>query len=167
MADSVRVDPDDLPGLHRWFGVELNNQTWRQLDDGSPNATSPAEERTQLLVGAFASAYHWTQIGTAANRVRGEHLISRTALRVGEVALALTHARRCLDLAGANPEEVEDWDFGFAHEALARALAANGDIDKGREHLEKAQRIAATVKDGEDREILEAEIGKGEWFGLT
>lgn len=167
MADSAEVDPDDLPGLHRWFGVQLNNQTWQQLDEGTPNATSPAEERTQLLVGAFASAYHWSQIGTAANRVRGEHLISRSALRVGELALALTHARRCLDLATANPEDVEDWDFGFAHEALARALAASGQTEEGLEHYKEAIRIAAAVKDQEDREVLEAEIKRGEWFGLT
>jgi len=166
MADSVRVDPDDLPGLHRWFGVELNNQTWQKLDEGSPTESSSEEERTQLLVGAFASAYHWSQIGTAANRVRGEHLISRTALRVGELALALTHARRCLALATAHPDGVEDWDLGFAHEALARALAASDDTEGGREHLEQARRIAAAAKNREDREILEAEITRGEWFGL-
>jgi hypothetical protein len=167
MADHVKVDPNDLPGLHRWFGVELNNRTWQKLDAGAPNAASSDEERTELLVGAFASAFHWSQIGTAANRARGEHLISRTALRVGEAGLALTHARRCLALATANPDVVEDWDFGFAHEAVARALAANGSIDEAREHLQEARRIAAAVTDEEDRVILEAEISRGEWFGLT
>ena len=167
MADLLRVDPSDLPGLHRWFGVELNNRTWQRLDEGAPNASSSDEERTELLIGAFASAYHWSQIGTAANRVRGEHLISRTALRVGEAGLALTHARRCLALATANPDVVEDWDFGFAHEAVARALAATGNLDEAREHLGEARRIAAAVLDEEDREILEAEIARGEWFGLT
>ncbi len=167
MAEHVKVDPDDLPGLHRWFGVELNNRTWKQLDEGVPNASSSDDERTQLLIGAFASAYHWSQIGTAANRARGEHLISRTALRVGEAGLALTHARRCLALANANPDVVEDWDFGFAHEALARALAANGNLDEAREHLVEAQRITAAVADREDREILQAEINRGEWFELT
>lgn len=167
MTEATPVDPDQLPGLHRWFGVHLNNETWQRLDEGTPNATSPEEERTQLLVGAFASAYHWSQIGTAANRVRGEHLIARTALRVGETSLALTHARRCLALAAANPTVVEDWDFGFAHEALARALAASGQMDEAREQYEEAVRIAASVEDPEDREVIEAEIARGEWFGLT
>jgi hypothetical protein len=166
MADHVKVDPADLPGLHRWFGVDLNNRTWQKLDEGIPNASSSDEERTELLIGAFASAYHWSQIGTAANRARGEHLISRTALRVGETGLALTHARRCLALAKANPDVVEDWDFGFAHEALARALAANGSLDEAHEHLQEARRIAAAVSGREDREILEAEINRGEWFGV-
>lgn len=167
MADPMKVDPADLPGLHRWFGVELNNRVWQKLDEGAPNASSSDEDKTELLIGAFASAYHWSQIGTAANRVRGEHLISRTALRVGDPSLALTHARRCLALATANPDEVEDWDFGFAHEALARALAANGNLDEAREHLHEARRITAAVADQEDRVILEAEINRGEWFGLT
>ncbi len=118
-------------------------------------------------MGAFASAYHWSQIGSVANRVRGEHLIARTALRVGEISLALSHARRCLALASANSGEVEDWDLGFAHEALARALAASGEIDEAREHYRKAVRIAGSVRDREDREILEAEIARGEWFGLA
>jgi Flp pilus assembly protein TadD len=167
MAEHLKIDPEDLPGLHRWFGVELNNRTWKQLDEGIPNVSSSDEEKTQLLIAAFASAYHWSQIGTAANRARGEHLISRTALRVGEPGLALTHARRCLALATANPDVVEDWDFGFAHEALARALAASGNIDEAREHLVEARRLTAAVADQQDREILEAEINRGEWFELT
>ena len=86
---------------------------------------------------------------------------------MGEAGLALTHARRCLALAADNPNVVEDWDFGFAHEALARALAANGNFDEARQHLQEARRLTAAVADQEDREILAAEINRGEWFGVT
>ena len=152
--------------MDRWFGVTLNNRTWDGLDAGSPSAESPPEEKEAFLYGAYASAYHWRQIGGVAEQARGEHLISRTALRIGEFDRALHHARRCHQLVTGNPAATEDWDLAFALEALARALAATGDLEEARARLDEAVGAAASVSETEDREILEAEINRGEWFGL-
>ncbi len=161
----ARVEERDM---HRWFGVELNNEVWDLLESGvGPH--SPQSDRDLVLYGAFASARHWMDApgATAANAARGEHLVARAALAVGEHALGLTHARRCLDLVEAHPDVMEVWDAPFAHEALARALAATGDADDGAAHRSRAVELTAACPDAGDREVLEAELAREPWFGLA
>jgi hypothetical protein len=153
-------------GMHRWFGAELNNEVW-DLIQSPVTADSPQDDRDAVLYGAYASARHWMEAGTVANRARGEHLIARAALAVGLAEVALRHARHCLDLVERHPEEMADWDAPFAHEALARALAATGEVAPGREHRETAVRLTAELADPEDREVLEAELAREPWFGLA
>jgi hypothetical protein len=156
----------DQRELHRWFGVNLNNRTWAALDAGDVDAGSPAVDRERLLYGAYASAYHWLEAGTPIHQARAEHLIARTALRVGRPDVALDHARRCLELIDAHPDLAEDWDAGFALEALARALAATGDVEAAQATRVRAKAAAASVADPEERAVVESELGRGEWFGL-
>jgi hypothetical protein len=157
---------DDEKDLHRRFGAQLNNRSWDLLDAGLPNSSSPESERLEFLYGAFASAYHWGLVGGPAQIARAEHLISRVALRVGELDLASAHASRCHRLVTENRAAVEDWDLGFALEALARSMAAQGDLESAARLRAEALEVAASVANPEDRAVLEAEITKGEWFGL-
>lgn len=152
--------------LHRWFGVQLNNDTWQTIEDESLDAHIAELDKERVLYAAYASAYHWRNVGNEANFARAEHLISRVAARLGEGALALRHARRCLELVEANPDVVEDWDLAFAHEALARGPAAVGEIPAARTHYEHAVEITRSVSGPRDREILEKELARGPWFGL-
>jgi hypothetical protein len=151
--------------MHRWFGVEFNNEVWDLLE-GGVGPDSPDPDRTLVLYGAYASARHWLEVGTPANVARSEHLVARAALAVGEHHLALRHARRCLALVEAHPEAMADWDAPFAHEALARALAATGDPDGGAAHRAEAVRRTAAVADPQDREVLTAQLRTGPWFGV-
>ncbi len=158
---------DELPlHDHRWYAVELHNQTWAALEEGSIGPDSPTEHRERLLYGAFASTYHWMHAGTAINHARGEHLIATVATRVGLPDLGLRHAHRCLAIAQAHPGEAQEWDLGFAHEAIARAHAALGDPDAARAHRDLAEGIAAHMDDDEDRGVLEAAIAGGDWYGI-
>lgn len=154
--------------LHRRFGVETNNETWRLLDHGGPGADAPEHERALFLYRAFASAYHWmkTPAGTVANRARGEHLIARAAIAVGLPDLALRHATLCRDLCLANSSDVEDWDLAFAEEALARTHAALGDLAAAGSHRATAAELGAAISDGDDREVFLAELKREPWFGL-
>jgi hypothetical protein len=151
---------------HRQWGARLNNATWTRLDAGEVDADSPDRDREDLLYGAYAATFHWMQVGTPVHQARGEHLIARTALRVDRPDLALAHATRCLELLEAHPELVEDWDLAFAHEALARAHAATGDLETGRRYREKAVELTAEIADPEEKAVVVAELGRGEWFGL-
>lgn len=152
--------------LHRWFGVELNNRMWDAIEDDTLGSHTPLLERERLLYSAYASAYHWRNVGSEANVARGEHLISRMAARLGEGELALRHARRCLELVEGHPDLMEDWDRAFAFEALARALAATGDLEEARSHLQRANEVVREVADPTDRAVVEAELARGPWFGL-
>jgi len=159
----ARIEERDM---HRWFGVEFNNEVWQYLDGGLSPA-SPEEDKDLALYTVYASARHWHECGTVANTARGEYMISRVATAIGLPDLALHHARRCLDLTQAHRDAMEDWDVPFAHEALARALAATGDVEGGRMHREAAVRLTAAVGGEGDREVLEGELAKQPWFGIA
>ncbi|TCC09796.1 hypothetical protein [Kribbella soli] len=151
--------------LHRYFGVELNNETWDLLEQ--IDETSPTEDQERLLYGAYAACLHWLEAGNEANHARGEHLIARVALRIGRTEIGLQHARRCLELVQAFPEQMADWDEPFAREALARALAATGQPAAARAELDQARELTGHVAGEGDRKVLEDELAKGPWFGLT
>jgi hypothetical protein len=156
-----RVEERDL---HRWFGVELNNDTWDLLDQIGDGVAPLDQER--MLYGAFASTYHWMEAGTAANHARGEYLIAQVALAIGRDQLALHHARRCLEVVETEPDVMADWDAPLAHEVLARALLAGGDPDGAREHLARADEGARAIADPEDRAVVDDALAKGDWGPL-
>lgn len=151
--------------LHRYFGVELNNETWDLLEQ--IDESSPMEDQERLLYGAYAACLHWLEAGNEANHARGEHLIARVALRIGRTEIGLQHARRCLELVQAFPEQMADWDEPFAREALARALAATGSRDQALAELRRAGELTKQVAEDGDREVLLTELAKEPWFGLT
>lgn len=153
--------------LHQWFGAQLNNEVWRAIDGATVTSASPSDDRDGLLYAAFASAYHWIQIGTRANQARAEHLISRAAVLVGLPDTALRHANRCMELVGRHAEEMEDWDLAFALEALARAQVSCGRVDEAHETLRRARTATAAISDSDDREIVEGELAREPWFGMA
>jgi hypothetical protein len=157
-----RVEERDM---HRWFAVEFNNEVWDLLDAGVGLA-SPEADRDLVLYGAYASARHWAECGGPAQQARAEHLVARAELAVGDPAVALRHARRCLELVLASPDAVSDWDAPFAHEALARALAGTGDAEQAGRQRELAMELTKRVADRQDREVLETALRRGPWFGL-
>jgi len=151
--------------LHRYFGVELNNETWDLLDQIDEN--SPLLDQERLLYGAYAACLHWLEAGNEANHARGEHLIARAALRIGRAETGLHHARRCLELVQAYPDQMADWDEPFAREALARALAATGQTAAAKVELDRARELTERVAEEGDRKVLYDELPKEPWFGLT
>ena len=75
----------------RELGIDLFNKTWTLME-------SPERDEDELLHCAHASAYHWRQAGTVANRARSEWQCSRVYSVLGRAEPALHHARRCLEL---------------------------------------------------------------------
>jgi hypothetical protein len=142
--------------MHRWFGVQLNNEAWDLLEQIGPH--SPLVDRERLLYAAYASTYHWLEAGNTANHARGEHLIASVAVRTGEAGLALRHARRCAQLVAENPDVMEDWDRPLAAEIMARALAANGDGEAARRYWRQAKDLAARVAEQGEREAIEQQL---------
>ena len=143
------------PEEHRLLGVELYNGTWELIErqDRTP------DDDDEMLHRAHASAYHWLQAPhTAANRARSHWLCSRVHAAAGQPEGALHHARRCLFLVENHSEEMEDWDLAGAHEALARAHLAAGDVDEARRHHALARTETAKIAEPEDAEHIEPRI---------
>ena len=137
------------PEEHRRLGIDLYNRTWTLTD-------SPGDE---MLHCAHASAYHWMQSGgTSANRARSEWLCSRVYALLGRSEAALHHARRCIELVESAPDEMEDWDLAAAHEALARAHVAAGEVEEARRYFELALEETAKIAEEDDRKHIEADL---------
>lgn len=148
--------------MHRWFGVQLNNEAWELLEQIGPH--SPLADRERLLYAAYASTYHWLEAGNLANHARGEHLIASVAVRTGEGELALRHAKRCAQLVEENLGVMADWDRPLAAEIMARALAATGDGEAAKNHWQRAKDLTAEVaEEGERRAVVDLMATEPSW----
>ncbi len=139
---------------HRRLGAELFNKTWALMQQDGRSS----DEDDELIHCAHASAYHWLQVGTAANRARSEWQCSRMYTVLGRAEPALQHAQRCLEICESEPGALEDWDLPFAHEALARAHSVAGDTAEAARRLEQARALGAAIAEDEEREHLEADL---------
>ena len=142
------------PETERRLGADLFNKTWTLME----KTDRTTEDDDEMVHCAHASAYHWRQVGTAANRARSEWQCSRVYTVLGRPEPALQHARRCLEICEAYPEALEDWDLPFAYEALARASATAGDEAATAEYLALARAAGEPIADDEDRALLEADL---------
>ena len=155
--------PFDLPKAHRWFGIDLSNSTMDALDAGvvTPETAEP------YIHAAHASCHHWIQVGTVANHGRGEFAVASVYAAAGFGVAALRHARRYLDLTQANPDQMADWDFAFAYDALARAHAAAGEMDAARQAREQARAAGNAIADEEERNVFVKWFESRNWHGLA
>jgi DNA-binding transcriptional MerR regulator len=138
----------------RRLGIDLFNKTWTLME--KPDRTR--EDDDEMLHCAHASAYHWLQVGTQANRARSEWQCSRVNAILGHVEPALRHARRCLELVEATPDEMEEFDLPAAYEALGRAHAVAGDTAEAQRYVELGRAATAKIADDDDRAIMEADF---------
>ena len=150
-----------LSQAHHHFAVDYHGQTWELLE--KKNRTRVEEAR--MLDYAHASLTHWRTAGGAVRQQRGEWLVSRVHAVLGDGVHALKHAQACFELLEGNRSDMDDFDFAFAYEAIARAHAVSGDKAGAKKFIEMAQKAGEAIKDQEDREIFFNEFNGGEWNG--
>lgn len=147
---------------HLHFAKSLNGRVWALL--GKPNRTRAEDD--EMLYAAHASCYHWLQVGTGVNHQRGEWLIARVYTVLGIAVSAMRHATRCLELTHAFPDLMEDFDWAFAYEGIARANALTGNHTTAREYIQRAEQSGHAIKDEEDKKIFFADFNGGNWYGV-
>jgi len=148
----VEPDPEEVRRWNRRFAVELFNRSWDLLEMPDRSADDDAE----MLAAAFASAWHWRQVGTAENIALGDHQISKVASHVGQPALALHYARRALEAIEIG--HFGNWQVAAAYEGMARACAAAGD-DAGRDYWVQRCTVAlGAVPDAADRSVVAEQL---------
>lgn len=154
--------PFDKSVAQRWFAVELNNAVWDWLE--AEDYDAPAAE--QKVHAAHASCYHWIQVGGAANHARALCLIANVYAAIGDGANAVRYARRCIELTKANSDELADWDWAFAYDALARAHAAAAEIKQAGIVRMQAQEFSCRIADPQDKAFFEKWHRAGNWHDL-
>jgi DNA-binding transcriptional MerR regulator len=130
---------------HRRLGIDLFNKTWTLME----KEDRTREDDDEMVHCAHASAYHWQQVGSRANRARSEWQCSRVYTVLGRAEPAVEHARRCLELVESAPDEMEDWDAPAAYEALSRAYLVAGDRAEAKRWLARGEKALAQVDDAD------------------
>jgi DNA-binding transcriptional MerR regulator len=138
----------------RRLAADCFNKTWTLMEKQGRTL----EEDDEMVHCTHASSYHWYQVGTAANRARGEWQCSRVYAILGRAEPALHHARRCLELVEASPAEMEEFDLPAAYEALARAHSVAGEPGEARRYVELGREVTAKIVDEDDRRLMEADF---------
>ena len=148
---------------HRKLAIEANNATWQFLDQ-APETLSAADEE-EMTRRAYAAAYHWSRAenATILNEIRASWLIAKVWIHRSQGALALTIADRCIALCESN--SIGDFDLASVYDIKARSLACVGQKHDAKIWKEKAAQVE--IADLEDRKVVEADLAKGPWFGLS
>ena len=140
------------PERQRALAAELFNHAWTLME-----TADRTQRQTDLMIAAaYASRLFWEENGEPLHLARGEWQISRACAIGGRPAAALEHARRCLELCEAH--QLSPFDFGYAHEALARAHQTSGDAAGAAQHARAARAIAPRIEDREDRDLLTGDL---------
>lgn len=135
---------------HRTIAVSTYNGCWELLE-----STRSVEDDRNLLSLAFASRYHWLQVGNATQWATADWMVSRCAAAIGEGKLSLTFAKSALK---ATPEDAPAWMRASMHEGMARACGAVGDQEGRAQHIAQARQALAAEPSQEDRELIESQI---------
>jgi hypothetical protein len=142
------LDPDD----ERRLAATLFNHTWTLLERTDRGVMDDDE----MIHTAHASARHWRVVGEPVQFARSEWLCSRVYAVLGRAEPALHHGRRCLALA--EEHELGPFDVACGHEALARASRVAGATDDVRRHLDLGYAVLEKITDGEEREMMRADL---------
>lgn len=138
--------PFNIATAHQFFSVSCFNAAWTLIDQSERTA----DENEQMLSLAHASLWHWRQRSDCQtkNLAIGYWQLSRVyALqRLGE--RAGHYGELCL----AASRDEGPFFLAYAHEALARAAAVQGDLGAMSEHLEQARLLAGMVAAADDRQ---------------
>lgn len=151
-----------LEQAHEHFAKTLNGQVWSLLDKSKRTAS----EDEVMIYAAHASCYHWLHAGTGVNHQRGEWLIARVYTVLGLTEAALRHAARCLELTHKFADLMQDFDWAFAYEGIARANALAGNRQTALEYIQRAETSGQAIQDEEDRKIFLADFNRGDWHGV-
>ena len=143
---------DDLATWHKTMAVQCFNKTWTLID--KENRT--LEDTLDMIHTAHASRFHWGEIGTILEFLRGEWQISRVYALAGLGESCLFHAEQCLRMCTEN--NITDFDLAFAYEAVARAHKVCNNTAESQRYLDLATAAASSIAKNEDREYVLSEL---------
>ena len=147
---------------HRAIAVKLFHRCWEILDalplEGPREGPVTSSAHTdELERAAFASLYHWSQIGDAKNIAIGEWMIAHMYRVLGQYKEAERFAQKVIDHCEKNG--LRDFYLAYGYLEMARIKKALGQPME--DWLTKAKSIE--IPDEEDRLIFEKDLAKNGW----
>ena len=162
-GDTPMPDEGLPPEAHHYLGVELNQQTWALLAQEDRGE----RDNKRMLHFAKGSLHHWQRSHKfePVHAQRGHWLLSRVHAVLEQGTQSLEHAEQCLQLT--DELALQDFDLAYAHEAKARAHAANGDRDEAAKHHALATDAGQAISGEKDKEYFLSDLAQAPWFGMT
>lgn len=111
-----------------------------------------------LRDAARAARGFWARAGTWINVERAEYRLAKAHLALGEPAVALRHAKACLAIV--EEHDGDALERLFAHEAIARARHAGGDVSGARADAARAADCLDAIADAGTRRWCAGEIDR-------
>ncbi len=141
----------DIDKWHRWFAIECNNKAWDIAE--LPNRT--IEQTQAMLLSAYTSWWHWSQIGQAVHYARAEMLLAWVNAVADRGADALQHIDSARDLIDQSADDTSAWDRAFLQLAEAKAAQAAGDQDRHRTTFLGLDAARDTLKEPSDLDTFD------------
>ena len=139
----------DAAGAHTSFAKAAFNGAWDLID--KPDRS--ADDDRQMLTLAFASRWHWGEVGSAENKAIADWQVAHVASLIGETSLALAYAQAAYD-AARRDDDLPDWLRASTAQGLARAHACAGDRASYEVYAAEARELIEHLDDEEDRELI-------------
>ncbi len=133
--------------------VALFNEAWTYIDSDARTA----EDDRSMLAATLGSLACWRKVGTDKNFSISDWQVSRVYALLGEAPLARHYGETALKYAIDG--QLGPFYAGFAHEALARAAAVEGNHPLARTHIAAATDLAGQIRSGDDRALLDIALG--------
>jgi len=146
----TEIEKMDVREAHAYFSKECFNLAWELIEKNDRTQ----EETDAMIHLSHASLYHWSRRVdcTDQNLSIGYWQLSRIHALAGLGDCALRFAETCL--AYSQQHGVAKVFLGYAHEALARAHAAQGDEERLKGHFNQAREIADALPHDEREQLL-------------
>ena len=140
--------------MHRKIAATLFNQTWDLIEK-----TRNSDENDLMISVSQASLFHWRFAGGGDLELsRGHWIISRVYSILSMPESAIYHGNKCLEFCRSG--NLEDFEYGFACEALARAHYVKGELGEYDKYLKMAISYAEKIKEQDYRKWLETNINE-------
>jgi hypothetical protein len=151
-AEPEIEEGDAADEWHRKTGARLFNGAWDLID----KTDRSDDDSVEMLLRAFASRWHWGQVGGSLQISSGDWQIAHVASLMGLDQLALLFAARCLGAVEA--DHGGGWRLASAHEGMARAYASAGDAEGRALHMRLADEALAAEPEEEERVIIAGQL---------
>ena len=140
--------------MHRKIAATLFNQTWNLIEK-----SRNSDENDLMISVSQASLFHWRFAGGGDLELsRGHWIISRVYSILSMPESAIYHGHKCLEFCRSG--NLEDFEYGFACEALARAHDVKGELGEDDKYFKMAISYAEKIKEQDDRKWLETNINE-------
>lgn len=148
-----------LMQAHQYFGAECNNRTWDLIE----RTDRSDEETVEMIHEVHASCWHWSKVGEQVNLIRGHYLVAKVYFAAGMREMGAFWAQK----TWAQTQELglDGWDYAFGLEIAARGAAAGGRKAEFETLHREAEEAIAALGDA-DRQLCQAELDRGPWFGM-